>query len=180
MKKKLNTRRGLTLTELLVSLALMAILAAGVTTGLSAAAAAEKDSVALSESSLLLDSVMKAVIGELRYATGVKTASAPIPDPPGYTVAYSSPVQYLSHTYGMDTRFYVLENAEGFSRIYVSTRDGSYALMGEGAYSDMGAGIKSIGYDAGTGCFTVVLTITLPDGHTTEYPPLQVYPILRK
>lgn len=179
MKRKLISRRGLTLPELLVSLALMSLLAAGVSTGISAAAAAQRDSVALSEASLLLDSVTKAVIGELRYATEVNDPSAAgaVTPPTGYTEVYTSGVDYISAVYGLDTRFYTATDPAGMPRIFVEAGGDDYPILGEGAYSDLGAEIVSLTYESATKSFLVELAITLPGGARQEYPEFRIYPV---
>lgn len=182
MKEKLRSRLGLTLTELLVSLAIMALLAAGVSGGIVAAAAAQRDSLALSESLLLLDSVTKAVIGELRYATQVTVSTAaPILTPPaGYTASYVSQADYLSAVYGLNTRFYTAANAEGMPRIFVEAGGGDYPILGEGAYSNLGAEIVSLTYEESTENFLVKLAITLPSGTRQEYPEFRIYPVFQE
>lgn len=180
MQGKLRSRRGVTLTEMLVSLALLSILAVGVSTGISAAAAAQRDSVALSEASLLLDSVTKVVIGELRYATEVdgSAASAIIP-PAGYTQGYTSPATYLSTVYGLDARFYTAVGPGGMPRIFIEAGGVSYPILGEGTYSDLGAELELLEYDGGTGCFLVKLAIKLPNGTVQTYPQFTVNPVFR-
>ena len=178
MEQKLKSRRGMTLTELLVSMAIMALLSVGIATGVSAAGAAQRDNLALSEASLLLDSVTKAVLGELRYARITAPAASPAPVPPaGYSLVYDSQIQYLSTVYGLDARFYTAENGDGLNRIFVEANGKSYSLLGEGAYTNLGAGIKALSYDPVTGRFTVELAVTLPGGREQSYPPVQIHPI---
>lgn len=178
-QNKLRSRHGLTLMEMLLSLALMSLLAVGVSTGISAAAVAQRDSVALSEASLLLDSVTKAVIGELRYADGVYMSSVPPVPPAGYKLINYSEAAYLSAVYGQGTRFYTVENAQRMPRIFVESEAGDYPILGEGAYSNLGAKIVSLTYDASTGHFSVKLEITLPSGTRQEYPEFEVYPVFQ-
>lgn len=186
MIKKLRSRRGVTLTELMVSLALVAILTVGVSSGITAAAVAQRDSVAFSEASLLLDSVTKALIGELRFATDVSVSDAlghPRP-PEGYryddTTSFASSALYLSTVYGLNTRFYTaVENGGGRSRIFVEAEGASYPLLGEGTYTDLGAKLVELKYDAATRGFLVELAIELPSGSVQSYPPFWIYPVFQ-
>lgn len=178
VKRKLRSRRGLTLVELLISLALMTILTVGTTTGISATSPVLKKSLMLSESQLLLDTLTKAISGELRYATDIApaTSNASPPLKPGETHSFPMDFTYSSKEYGPEARFYNALSADG-AQLRIMVQDGGYDFVGSGVYADLGAKIVSITYDGANRVFNVELQIIFPDG-TEESHTFAVQPVL--
>lgn len=161
MQFKLRDSRGMTLVELLVSLALMGFLAAGVAAGTSVAAPTLDDSLITAQTSVLADTIYKAVSGELRYATTVLPAGS------GFT--YQSPV------YGPQSAL-VCEAG----MVWVSTPSGKYILLPPGMYSDLTVrlDITPIYGSSAVDSYTADLRIYLPNGNEQQYQ-YQFYPALR-
>lgn len=157
---KMRSKRGATLTELLVALVLISILGMGVTGGTAAAGQVCGDTVAYSDSALLLNTITQVLINELRYARDISDSEG--------TVTYTSPL------YG-----------EGVSII---ARDGQIYIKGSGLdeFNILGAGAyaggtvsSTVSYDETTGpspFFSVKLELTRAN-NTQEERTFQVYPI---
>ena len=173
--RKLRTRRGVTLMEVLISLALMTILTVGISTGVSATGPVLKNSLTLSESQLLLDTLTKAISGELRYATDIEPIGPLNPEvtpPPvaGEDYTYPMDFTYSSKEYGPKARFFnVSKTGGGDPRLRLMVMNGGYDFVGNGIYSELGAKIGSIIYDDATRVFEVKLTIFFPNATYKEY-----------
>lgn len=174
LRRKLRSRRGMTLAELLVSMALMAFLTAGVGMGVSATGPVLRDSLMLSESQLLLDTMIKTISGELRYATNivllepgalppeaVNEASAAFPE--------GTPFSYSSRAFGENTALYNAQKSNGRKQVRVAVDQDGFDLIGSGAYSDLDVQLKQLTYDADEGSFAVTIQIIFPDATTQEH-----------
>lgn len=183
-KHKLRSRRGLTLTEVLVSLALTGILAAGISTGVSATGPVLEKSLALSESQLLLDSLVKGISGELRYASDVTstlTGGEPVLSlEAGQVVTGKAGFTYTSAEYGLGAFLYTVENdGGGEERIHIIVSGDGYDFLGSGAYSNLGARLNKLEYDEANKIFDVQIEIVFPNG-TTQAHEFQVRSVLEK
>lgn len=138
LKRKLASRRGVTLSEMLVTVAILGLVTLAVSVGISSALRVYNQSVALSDAQTLSSTLSQAIMDELRYARDMKTSAEG---------ALSS---YTSMDYGLNAAF--ATDAE--QHITVGGKD----LVGSGAYAGLGAGAE-ISYDSSTQCFTVKLTI---------------------
>ena len=133
MKKKLRSRRGVTLTEMLVTVIIIGLMTAGVAAGISASLNVYRESTQLSDAQTLSATLAQAVMDELRYATNVKDGDAPI---------------YDSMNYGEGAT--IAPNADG--RLAVN----GIELVGSGAYNGLKAKIT---YPFSSDVFTVTITI---------------------
>lgn len=172
MLKKLRSRKGTTMMEILVAAALMALLAAGIGGGISAAVPVCNDSLALSESSVLFSTLTQIITDELRYAREIQVD------------ATSGDISFTSDRYGQNAMLVDSMTAGSGTaytgRIWLKSDVGTFPLLGEGAYTTLLAEL-GLTYDsgaAGTSFFEVTLTITRSDGGQ-ESRTFQVYPILQ-
>lgn len=138
LKCKLASRRGVTLSEMLVTVAILGLVTLAVSVGISSALRVYNQSVTLSDAQTLTSTLSQAIMDELRYARDIKTNEEG---------ALSS---YTSMDYGLDAAF----SADTDKHITV----GGKALVGSGTYAGLGAGAE-VSYDSSTRCFTVKLTI---------------------
>ncbi|MEG2989475.1 MAG: prepilin-type N-terminal cleavage/methylation domain-containing protein, partial [Oscillospiraceae bacterium] len=85
MTKKLRSQKGFTLSELLVTLAILGVLTLAIAVGISSATTVYRQSVTLSESGVLASTLSQAVADELHYAQDIRGTDT---------------VTYTSQTYG--------------------------------------------------------------------------------
>lgn len=174
LRRKLRSQGGMTLAELLVSMALMALLTVGVGVGVSATGPVLKNSLMLSESQLLLDTMVKTISGELRYAANIvpREAGAIPPETEGEVDAVfpgGTPFSYSSKAFGENVAIYNAEMSSGRKRVRVVVNDRGFDLIGSGAYSDLDMCLTQLKYDAANGCFAVTIQIIFPDSTKQEY-----------
>lgn len=134
MKKKLRSRRGVTLTEMLVTVIIIGLMTAGVATGISASLNVYHESTQLSDAQTLSATLAQAVMDELRYATNVSGSG----DAPTYD----------SMDYGDTAK--IEKNTNG--RLAVN----GIELVGSGAYNGLKADIS---YPYNGGAFSVTIKI---------------------
>lgn len=137
LKRKLASRRGVTLSEMLVTVAILGLVTLAVSVGISSALRVYNQSVTLSDAQTLTSTLSQAIMDELRYARDIDDKQ--------------NPIQFTSMNYGLNAAFAV--DAEQHITV------GGKALVGSGAYAGLGAGAE-ISYDSSTRCFTVKLTIS--------------------
>ena len=145
--KKIASKRGFSLTELLVVLVIMSITSLAIGVGISSAATAYKDVKAATESSILCSTLAAELSDTLRYATNIS---------PG-----SGDAVFTHRRYGVDVS--VGASPDG-KRVLV----GNEPVLGESAYSQLNAKAK-VTYD-GT-LFTLAITVYDLNG-TTELKDL--------
>lgn len=80
MKKKLRSRRGFTLTEMIFTVLLLGIMSLSVAVGVSSSLNVYRESTLLSDAEVLCDTLTEVVMDELRFATNINGAK----DPPTY------------------------------------------------------------------------------------------------
>ena len=151
VKKKLRSRRGVTLTEMLVTVIIIGLMTAGVATGISASLNVYHESTQLSDAQTLSATLAQAVMDELRYATNV-SGDAPT---------------YDSMNYGEDA--VIAPNADG--RLAVN----GIELIGSGAYNGLKANIT---YPYSGGAFSVTIMVSDANGELiTSTPEFSVTPL---
>lgn len=171
MHQKLRSIRGTTLMEVLVATALLALLATGISAGVSSAAPIMKKSLELSANELLLDTLSNAVQGELRYASQI-TVTDPAPTP----IAF----EYFSMRYGQRSTLKAVElepTAIGNQRLVVQSEGGTYYLIGDKAYGDAKLKECTLTLDAATLTFQVELKVQGKSGIVTTRN-FSVYPFI--
>lgn len=77
VKKKLRSRRGMSLSEVLVALLILSLVTVGVATGVNASLRIYRQSVALSDAQTLSSTLSEALMDELRYARNISDGAAP-------------------------------------------------------------------------------------------------------
>lgn len=134
--KKLRCKKGFTLSELLVTVVMLAILTLAVAVGISSSIRVYHQSVTISEAGILSSTLCQAISDELHYAKEI--------DASGGTV------KFLSDNYGRKTS--ITTNADG--RLMV----GTYPLIGNSAYTHLNADV-AITYSDAAKSFDVTLII---------------------
>lgn len=154
MMKKLRAQKGFTLSELLVTLAILGVLTLAIAVGISSATTVYRQSVALSESGVLASTLSQAVSDELHYAKDIRVIEG------------TDTVTYTSQTYGANVSI----TADKNGKLMV----GSYQLVGDAAYTSLKAGVE-ITY--ASGAFEVTITISNQEDTTIRTQTFQVTPV---
>lgn len=136
--KKLRSRKGFTLTELMVAIVVLGLLTLAVSVGTSASLQVYYQTTTLSESQVLASTLSQAITDELRFAGEIKT------DPDGALLSYTS------RYYGKDVSL----SCDSAGKVLV----GATPLIGDGAYTSFTAALD-VAYEDGSECFQVVLTL---------------------
>lgn len=136
MRKMLKSKRGFTLSELLIAVLILGLVTAGAAVGVNASLKAYHASVQASEARMLLSTLSESVMDELRYAENISADG----DNPSYTSA----------NYGIGAT--LQDNDDG--QIVAFTTGSS--IIGTGAYNGLKA---EIAYPYESGVFNVTITV---------------------
>lgn len=158
LKRKLHSRVGMTLTELLAAIAIMALLGTAISVGTSAALRVYRASTAVSEAGVLKSTLAAAIMDELRYATDID--------------ADASPVTYRSDTYGKNVSITVSTADDSKGQLLIKGQP----LVGSKTYTS-GLVVKALDIDYREGVFTVTLTVGETDGEITSTAVFKIDPI---
>lgn len=153
--EKLRSRRGMTLTEMLIALAIFALLTAALAVGTTAAWKVYRNAVVASEARALQSTLTQSLTNELRYAGNIKTEEA---TPGGETPGGETPVRKVSfdsETFGVKVS--VISSEDG--RIRIGTEEKMYDLLPEKAYTKGLKAAAAVSYAEEDGIFTVELTV---------------------
>lgn len=140
MARKLRSKRGMTLTELVASMMIIGLLGSAIAVGTMTAVRAQTTINLSSESSILCSTISTAVSDELRYAKRVDTI----------TVGGVDYVSYYSQTFGSNA---YIHTEEGRVVIGGKVKDSAdpndegfwYYLLGEKAYTyDLQADVEVV------------------------------------
>lgn len=137
MLRKLRARRGTTLSEMLVAVAILSMVSLAITVGVSASLRVYRDSVMLSDTQTLASTLTQALMDDLRFAREIQTDSG------GGVTSYLSPKGGKDAVVGV--------NDEG--RITISGNE----LVGSGAYAGLKAEVEGMTYDGETVSLTLVI-----------------------
>lgn len=159
LKRKLRSRAGLTLTELLAAMAVLALLGTAIGAGTSAATRVYRQSTTFSEAAVLASTLTEAIADELRYATDLPKADMKNPS-------------FTSQTYGKDTS---ITNGTGDDegRLMI----GTHALVGSRTYTSGLTATAEIEWMAADKIFDVQLTITDSSGAEQKIAEFSIAPI---
>jgi hypothetical protein len=151
---KLSGRRGMTLTEALTAVLMIALLTAVVMTGSGAAAGVYRQSVFFSESQTVSGTVDTALSDVLRYATAVET------DSEGNVDFYTSPAYGIT-----DGQIRVGTDASDRGLLYL---DGGAFLLSDISYSGLRVRDFTLKCDIPSGVFSGSYRLYEPDGDLTS------------
>lgn len=144
--KKLNSGAGVTILETLISMLIVIMVFIAVSTGISIGQKAFLDSSRTSQSNVLMESLITAVEGNLRYATDVSTASDEIE----FTNA--------ERNFRDATLMY------GDGKLMIQTASNAYDLVPEPTYT-----VPVAGFTASQSGNTISMTISLSNGYSREF-----------
>ncbi len=173
MKKKVRSSKGMTLTELLVALMIVALIGAALTVGVNSAVNVYRDSTRLYEAETLCGTILTSLEDEFRFGRNIRNQ----------TVGSDTEVLFDSQTFGNNVKVIV----DGNGKIMIGpAEDSSYQLLNNKAYT---SGLKvlkdtatkdnyDISYDASTKQITIKITVgsDITDAsvtHTVTVAPLE-------
>jgi prepilin-type N-terminal cleavage/methylation domain-containing protein len=150
MRKKLRSKKGTTLVELLAVVAVVALLAMMIGSGLGLALNSYRKMVSQSETQMLLSTVSDVLTDELRYARDVRTTED------------GELLDFTSVTYGRHTTL-SLKNGHLLA-------NGSQQMLSTGVYGKDSCliSVLNISYDADEGMFNVTLKVANTSSFETE------------
>lgn len=161
MSEKVNSNKGMTLTEVLCAVLLVALVSLSLATGVTLAQKTFKKSMRLSEAQELYATLESLISNELRYTGEVSLKNGNEVD------------TFFSVTYALQnssTRLYALDDngnvTKGYGQLAIGDEDtGEYnRLLAKASYTnDLGAKV-SITYDKDTSMFTVNLDVGTTSG----------------
>lgn len=122
MRKKLRSSKGMTLTELIVALAIVSLIGAALTVGINGASKVYRDSTQLYESETLCGTILTYLEDEFRFSRNIRTE----------TVGTETKVVFDSKTFGNGVQ--VKLDDDGKILIGKETGPGS-ELLGASAYT---------------------------------------------
>lgn len=153
IRKKLRSRRGLTLAETLTALAVFAILSVVLVQGVTAAWKVYQKAMIASEARTLQSTLTQALSNELRYADNIRQEDGKL--------------FFDSETFGQGVS---VQSSDG--KIQVGGGEKAYDLLPAKAYTGGLEAEANLAYDQDAGLFTMTLTITHPlfpqEGMTSE------------
>lgn len=145
MKRKFASRRGVTLSELLVTIAVLGILTVAVSSGILSSIKVYKTSKDLSHSQMLVTTLSQAVMDELRYAGDIEANEE------GTLSSYTSPSVGAQAQIQTDEQGQLVLTSPALQK-------GGSPLLGSGSYAGNTAQAQIV-YSTDTGCFAVKLSI---------------------
>lgn len=141
-KEKLSSRSGFTLTELLLSVAIMGFLFSAIVVGVNSAAHIYRRSVALSDSHTLVSTLSNAVANELRCARNVRVSN--------------DEISFDSDVFGAGVS---ITDSSPAGRVMVGTDSRQYELLSDSAYTS-GLSASAAVTDYTDGVFTVKISVS--------------------
>ncbi len=169
MKKKLRSSKGMTMTELLVALAVVALIGMSLAMGVSSAAKVYRDSTRLSEAETLCGTILTYLEDEFRYSRNVHNITTTDSSDPSIS---NNKVIFTSQVYGADVGVIleggkVMISGNAVSGNTVSQNEG-YKLIADAAYTS-GLMVQDceISYEKESG--QVTITIAVGPDNTTVY-----------
>ena len=150
--KKIASRKGMTLTEVLMAVLILSLATVAVSVGVRASMGVQRQSVDASDAQLLVSTISTALMDELRYARAVDADGS-----------------FTSSQFGQHVSVGV--NGDGHITI------GGQELLGSGAYGDMSAA-ASVSYSSGM--FRVSMRVLGSDGAELRAEAFSVKPLNRQ
>ncbi len=167
MRKKLRSRRGFSLTETLLCVALLALMTAAGTTVASTVLSTRNDMMEVADAQVLASTVLEAVSNEIRYGEYVTLD----------TTVSDNKLTLTSSTFGENTEFAV-EASDGHVTVTSTAMGGgSEKLLPDSAYT-MGLKVTDLSFAKGAAENSVVITVKIGGrGDHTWEKALTVTPI---
>ena len=166
---KLKSRLGYTLTEAIVSVLIIALLAVAISSGLTVAMKVYKQSLFTSNSEILEDTINAALSDVLRFADvndsdAAGSGSAGSTDGSGGDAVSADTVHFYNKQYTDSDEGYIAVS-NGYICIFKDASDLDGALLvNTGAYDDIRASHFQMTYDSGTKTFTGSYELKNDDG----------------
>ncbi len=173
---KLKSRLGYTLTEAIVSVLIIALLAVALSSGLSVAMKVYKQSLFTSNSEILADTINAALSDVLRFASDVDTGTGSGGSSGSGTTGGSSSggsgassesdkVHFTNQQYGAVSAGGWIDTKDGYVYIFKDSADTTGALLvNTGAYDDIKASDFEMTYDGTAKTFTGSYKLKNDDG----------------
>ncbi len=157
MKKKLRSSKGMTLTELLVALAVVSLISMSLAVGVSSAANVYRESTQLFEAETLCGTILTYLEDEFRFGRNIRTETT------GEGAETKTKVIFDSQTFGNDVEV-VVQNGKIWIKNSTGSADPGFALLGDKAYT---SGLKvlesadksMISYDESNGKVTIRIAV---------------------
>ncbi len=151
MRKKLRSRRGFSLTEVLICVVLLALMSAAGATVASAVLSTRNDMLETADAQVLASTVLEAVSNEIRYGEYVTLT----------TTGRTTTLTLTSSTFGVNTEFSAESGhvTVASSVITSSTGESYKKLLPDSAYT-MGLTVTGLTFEKGDGN-SVKITVTL-------------------
>ncbi len=157
--RKLKSRRGVTLAETLICVALLAIMTAGATVVSGVVISTRSGMIATADSQIVGSTVLEALSKEVRYGRNIKTESITETDPGGVSTTIDLIKTLDSVSFGSGVSFSVTTGRVVATGAALSASpDGTKLLLPEEAYS--GLKVKALRMEV-TGEGNVVITVTV-------------------
>lgn len=163
MRKKLKSKAGVTLVELMAAVAILLLLGLILLAGLNFSFTSYRTATAQSELELLLSTAVDALVDDLRYARNV--------DPT------ASPVTYFSDSYGEGTHF-TITNPACPNQLVAESSEGPepgrdyWRVLPTGAYGlNKAYRITELGVTYDDGTFNIQMKVETADGSISASTP---------
>jgi len=178
MRKKLCSSKGMTLTELLVALAIVALIGVALTTGVSSAARIYRDATQLYEAETLCGTILTYLEDEFRFGRNIYEKTFPLSE---------KAVVFDSQAFGKGVRV-IVENGEvKIKRDEVEMTGSSdpapekvYDLLGDRAYTSslrVVEGECSVSYDETNRQVTITIAVGPDDTSVYAKHTVKVVPV---
>jgi len=134
MKKKLRSSKGMTLTELIMALAVVSLIGVSLTTGINGGVKVYRDATRLYEAETLCGTILTYLEDEFRFARNIQVdpTDAVPSDPADPSVLDNKKVtSFDSQYFGSDAK--ILWDT---GRIQIETSAGNYKLLSDSAYTN--------------------------------------------
>ena len=155
MKKliaKTSGQSGLTLIEMVAAIAVLALLASAMTSGLAVSTRSYRESVFVSDSETLCDTISIALSDILRYAAYESTDASGI-------------VFFANEEYSIPSSGRLM-NENG--RIYIASDGNQRLIVNSGAYTSLDVQDFTMQYDEDTNTYSGTYTVASKDGAMTK------------
>lgn len=166
MREKLRSSRGMMLTELLVALAIVALIGMSMTVGVSSAAKIYRDATQLFEAETLCGTILTYLEDEFRFSRNIRSQT-------------NGDVIFDSQVFGKDVKVFVEDG-----KIKIGKDGDAFDLLGDAAYTSGLTVLKdecTVTYDKSSGQIAITITVGPDDtrsyvSHTVKIAPVDGFP----